>query len=56
MLDHLLLLLVEDNMVNRTLASPPLEMLQRLGCDAMHAGNGVEASTRALRSRNSMWC
>ena len=39
-LDHLSVLLVEDNMVNRTLA---LEMLQRLGCDAMHAGNGVEA-------------
>jgi signal transduction histidine kinase/DNA-binding response OmpR family regulator len=39
-LDHLSVLLVEDNMVNRTLA---LEMLQRLGCDAMHAGNGIEA-------------
>jgi CheY-like chemotaxis protein len=39
-LDHLSVLLVEDNMVNRTLA---LEMLQRLGCDAQHAGNGVEA-------------
>jgi signal transduction histidine kinase/CheY-like chemotaxis protein len=39
-LDHLSVLLVEDNMVNCTLA---LEMLQRLGCDAMHAGNGVEA-------------
>ena len=39
-LDYLSVLLVEDNMVNRTLA---LEMLQRLGCDAMHAGNGVEA-------------
>jgi signal transduction histidine kinase/DNA-binding response OmpR family regulator len=39
-LDHLSVLLVEDNMVNRTLA---LEMLLRLGCDAMHAGNGVEA-------------
>jgi two-component system, sensor histidine kinase and response regulator len=39
-LDHLSVLLVEDNMVNRTLA---LEMLQHLGCDAMHAGNGVEA-------------
>ena len=39
-LDHLTVLLVEDNMVNRTLA---LEMLQRLGCDAQHAGNGVEA-------------
>jgi CheY-like chemotaxis protein len=39
-LDHLSVLLVEDNMVNRTLA---LEMLQRLGCDAQHAGNGLEA-------------
>jgi CheY-like chemotaxis protein len=39
-LDHLSVLLVEDNIVNRTLA---LEMLRRLGCDAMHAGNGVEA-------------